>query len=93
MHRGLPPEMIIGAFSLVARAFDWRDRNGQIIERIIAYAKRSRWEGLVWANINATHAAITVPHFGHYYHHSCRVPIVSSASLRAFNRSTMKNGL
>ena len=41
MQRGLPAEMIIGAFSLVGGAFDWRNRNRQIIERIIAYAKRS----------------------------------------------------
>lgn len=68
MHRSLPPEMIVAAFSLVARAFDRRDRNGQIIERIIAYAKRFRWESLASANINATHAAIAVSHFGHYYH-------------------------
>ena len=93
MHRSLPPEMIVAAFSLVARPFDRRDRNGQIIERIIAYAKRSRWESLASANINATHAAIAVSHFGHCYHRP-RVSIVSSAlPLRAFNRSTMKNGL
>lgn len=42
MHRSLLREMITAVFSLVGRTFDWRDRNGQIIERIIAYAKRFR---------------------------------------------------
>lgn len=91
MHRGLPPEMIIGAFSLVARAFDWRDRNGQIIERIIAYAKRSRWEGLAGLIL----MQLTRPLLFRILVTTiiATVPIVSRASLRASDRSTMKNGL
>lgn len=66
MHCGLSPEMIISTFNLVAHAFDWYDRNWQIIERIITHAKRFR--KALRSNINVTDAAIAVSHFDHYYH-------------------------
>lgn len=39
MHCSSSPEMIISTFNLVAYAFDWHDRNWQIIERIVTHAR------------------------------------------------------